>query len=468
MNATSQHLLEKWSPVLDFDGLDPIKDPYRRSVTAFLLENQERAIYEQAVAESGTFGLLSEVAPTVNTQSNAGGTVSGFTSTAADGEGRKGYDPILISMVRRAAPQMIAFDVCGVQPMSGPSGLVFYMKSAYVDPSDGAVDNEALFNEPDTAHSGTDTGDADTATPPADPFQGGSGVSDWGSTYQADTTGGMTTNTAEKLGESGGDQFREMTFAIESTTVTAKSRALKAEFTAELAQDLKAIHGLDAETELANILSTEILAEINREIIRTINGEAKVGARDNTATPGIYDMAVDSNGRWSVEKFKGLHFQIEREANAIAIETRRGRGNWIIASADVVAALSMTGNLDTGASAGAVGTGQLSPDGITGDTFVGTLNGRYKVYVDPYFVSSTTGASSRQYATVGYKGSSPYDAGLFYCPYVPLAMMKATGEQTFQPKIGFKTRYGILGNPFISNAANANVYFRKVDIQNLM
>lgn len=462
MQSNTQVLQEKWKPVLDHEALPQIQDPYRRAVTAVLLENQEIAIRETQAVENSTSGLLAEASPTT-----AAGT-GGFTGT---GTGVAGYDPVLISLVRRAAPQMIAYDICGVQPMTGPSGLIFYMKTNYVDNASTpakvvAADRlEAGFDEAATGQSAGNSGSTvggvdDTNIAQTDPF-----AADY---YTTDTIKGMATGSAEALGGGADDNFREMSFSIDRTTVTAVSRALKAEYTTELAQDLKAVHGLDAETELANILSTEILAEINREVIRTVVGSAKHGAQVGTTGASIFDLDTDSNGRWSVEKFKGLHFQIERDANAISVDTRRGRGNFIIASSDVVAALSMTGNLDTGASTS--GSGQLAPDGVTGNTFVGTLNGKYKVYVDPYF------AAAHEYYCVGYKGSSPYDAGIFYCPYVPLQMVKATGEQTFQPKIGFKTRYGITANPFTtldepSNAANAadgNAYYRKVKVTNLM
>ena len=459
MQGISQHLIEKWKPVLDHEALPAISDSYRRSVTAMLLENQERAISEQRIAENTT-GLLTEASP-INSAGNNGFTGSG-------GSGVAGYDQILISLVRRAAPQMIAYDICGVQPMSGPSGLIFYMKSSYVGEQGGSdaklSDPEALFDEPQAGFSASDAGDTvggiDSAATEAnldktDPFHASGN-------YGATT--GMDTNKAEELGGTASENFREMGFTIDKSTVTAVTRALKAEYSTELAQDLKAVHGLDAETELSNILSTEILAEINREVIRTVLNGAKYGAQTGVTTAGTFDLDTDSNGRWSVEKFKGWHFSLERDANAIAVDTRRGRGNFIICSADVAAALSMTGTLDTGAAE------QLSADGVAGNTFVGTLNGKYKVYVDPYF------SSANEFYSVGYKGSSPFDAGIFYCPYVPLQMVKATGEQTFQPKIGFKTRYGITANPFTTltkpadttNTSNGNSYYRKVKVTNLM
>jgi hypothetical protein len=389
----------------------------------------------------------------------------------------------MISLIRRSTPQLIAYDIVGVQPMTGPTGLIFYMKTDYLQDtaSDGVSTNsEALFDEAAAGQSAEDSGTAvvgvDSAANASDPFlttyyddAGAANDVTLGDTHRA-----APTLTMESAG--GTNQFREMSFSIDKTSVTARSRALKAEYSTELAQDLKAIHGLDAEAELANILSTEILAEINREVVRTVNGAAKAGAQAGTATAGVFDLDTDSNGRWSVEKFKGLHFAIERDANAIATETRRGRGNIIIASADVVAALSMTGSLDTGGNTAA--GGQLSADGVTGNTFVGTLNGRYKVYVDPYFVAGTSvldSTTAHEYVTIGYKGSSPYDAGIFYCPYVPLQMVKAVGEDTFQPKIGFKTRYGMVSNPFaaamtVTNAitASTNTYYRKIQVNNIM
>jgi hypothetical protein len=469
----SQKLTEKWKPVLDHEDLPKIEDKYRRQVTAILLENQEQAIMEEQQVSSGS-GLLTEVAPVSSTGSAAGGAAG---LSGADTTNRQGYDPVLISLIRRSAPNLIAYDIVGVQPMSGPTGLIFFMKSNYVDHDDTGPGGEALFNEAQTSHStqadtGSATADgvdnADTAE--TDPF-----AADYyadpaiasGRSTAGDTQQGMVTNTAEALGDGATNAFRQMSFSIEKTSVTARSRALKAEYTTELAQDLKAIHGLDAEAELANILSTEILTEINREVVRTVNGVAVDGAQTGVATQGTFDLDTDSNGRWSVEKFKGLHFAIERDANAIAINTRRGRGNIILASADVVAALSMTGQLDTGAG-DSIGTGGVSSDGITGDSFVGTLNGRYKVYVDPYF------AAAHEYVTIGYKGASPYDAGIFYCPYVPLQMVKAVGENSFQPKIGFKTRYGMVANPFANSTPAdglteaGNSYYRTIKVTNLM
>ena len=434
----AEELSEKWKPVMEHDALPEIKDAYRRDVTLRLLENQEK--------------FLNEAAPTNSMGASSSTAGSGAIDT---------WDPILMGLVRRSMPQMIAYDICGVQPMTGPTGLIFAMKANYTNQSGGEAFGATGTgaDEAHTEHSGTGTHTTTDST--NNPF---SANDSW-------KTGlGMGTSAAEALGDGAGPHFAEMAFTIEKTSVTAKSRALKAEYSTELAQDLKAVHGLDAEAELSNILSTEILAEINREIVRRVLTVAKLGALNNTTTDGTFDLDTDSNGRWSVEKFKGLHFQIERDANVIATETRRGRGNIIIASADVVAALSMTGSLDTG---GAIAGGTVSDDGITGNTFVGTLNGKYKVYVDPYYA-----ATDQEFICVGYKGSSPYDAGIFYCPYVPLQMVRATGEQTFQPKIGFKTRYGLVSNPFVEASAgtpdestltaNVNQYYRKFKVANLM
>jgi hypothetical protein len=408
--------------------LPEIKDAYRRAVTTVILENQEKALREDS-------SFLSEAAP-----------------TNATGNSVDNWDPILISLVRRAMPNLIAYDVAGVQPMTGPTGLIFAMRSRYTN----QTGTESMFNEADTDFSGAGT---QAGTNPAllnDATPG---------TYTNGT--GMTTAAAEAKGDSAGNSFAEMAFSIEKQTVTAKSRALKAEYTMELAQDLKAIHGLDAETELANILSAEILAEINREVVRTIYTTAVKGAANDTATAGIFDMDVDSNGRWSVEKFKGLMFQVERDANAIAQQTRRGKGNIIICSSDVASALQMAGVLDTSPAL----NNNLNVDDA-GNTFAGVLNGRYKVYIDPYSANT----ADKQYYTVGYKGTSPYDAGLFYCPYVPLQMVRAVGENTFQPKIGFKTRYGLTANPFAQGTtaglgaltANTNLYYRRVQVTNIM
>jgi len=460
----AQALTEKWAPVLGHEGAGSIKDNYRKAVTAVLLENQERFMREERgmLAEAG--GAAGNIAGAIG----ATGLSGSGTSTSVGG--LAGFDPVMISLIRRAMPNLVAYDICGVQPMSGPTGLIFAMKSHY----EGRGGVEALYNEPDSDFSaGYDaTANAyDTANPVAGNDPGLLNDSPAG-TYDRGVTP-MAREDAEALGESG-KLFREMSFSIEKTSVTAKSRALKAEYTLELAQDLKAIHGLDAEQELANILSSEILAEINREVVRTVYTIAKPGAQNNVANAGRFDLDVDSNGRWSVEKFKGLMFQIERDANAIAQETRRGKGNFIITSADVASALAMSGTLDY--SSGLTGAGGPSIGEVddTGNLLVGTMNGRIKVYVDPY----SANVSSSHYYVVGYKGTSPYDAGLFYCPYVPLQMVRSIGPDTFQPKIGFKTRYGMVANPFVvqSNGtpdaealtASRNQYYRRVRIENLM
>jgi len=466
----SEHLQEKWAPLLDYDGLDPIKDSHRRAVTAVLLENQEKFLREQSAFSNG---ILME-SPT--NSANAAGASGGFSGSAAAAGPVAGFDPVLISLIRRAMPNLVAYDLAGVQPMSGPTGLIFAMRSRYTNQS-GA---EALFNEADTVFSGQNSGIGLTAASDVNAGLGtttqygsnpgllnpiGAGTSTGANGYNAGQ--GMYTGDSENLGNGAGNQFNEMAFSIEKVLVEAKSRALKAEYSLELAQDLKAIHGLNAEAELANILSTEILAEINREVIRTIYKVAEQGAAANTATAGIFDLDVDSNGRWSVEKFKGLLFQIERDANAIAQRTRRGKGNVIMCSADVASALSMAGVLDYTPALNA----NLNVDD-TGNTFAGVLRGKYRVYIDPYAAN----VAAQQYYVVGYKGSSPYDAGLFYCPYVPLQMVRAVGENTFQPKIGFKTRYGLVANPFAEGTTqglgrlqvNANRYYRRVQIKNLM
>ena len=475
----SEHLQEKWAPLLDYQGLDPIKDSHRRAVTAVLLENQEKFLREEQAFQVGNLSNLME-SPT--NSANAAGASGGFGGTAAAGGPTAGFDPVLISLIRRSMPNLVAYDLAGVQPMSGPTGLIFAMRSRYTNQS-GA---ETFYNEVDSAFSGQDAG-----------FNEESGFSDglvgFGTTAQSGsnpsvlnpvgtaTTNpspynvgqGMATGDAENLDGTGGDAFNQMAFSIEKVTVTAKSRALKAEYSLELAQDLKAIHGLNAEAELANILSTEILAEINREVIRTIYKVAEQGAVQNVATPGIFDLDIDSNGRWSVEKFKGLLFQIERDANAIAQRTRRGKGNIIMCSADVASALTMAGVLDYTPALNA----NLSVDD-TGNTFAGTLMGKFRVYIDPYAANLTSANATpgNQYYVVGYKGASPYDAGLFYCPYVPLQMVRAVGENSFQPKIGFKTRYGLVANPFAEGTTqglgrlqlNANRYYRRVAVKNLM
>jgi len=435
----TEHLQEKWSPVLQHPDLPEIKDSYRRAVTTIILENQEKALREDR-------NFLGEAAPT----SATGGSVDN-------------WDPILISLVRRSMPNLIAYDICGVQPMTGPTGLIFAMRARGLSQA-GA---EALADEPSmlsNQDAGSDTGGGDiSGTNPSVLNDSPAG------TYTTAT--GMTIAQGEALGDTTTNAFAEMAFSIEKHTVTAVTRALKAEYTMELAQDLKAIHGLDAETELANILSAEILAEINREVVRNIYVSAVKGASSNTTTAGIFDLDTDSNGRWSVEKFKGLMFAIERDANAIGQQTRRGKGNMILCSADVASALQMAGVLDYTPAL----NNNLNVDDTT-TTFAGVMNGRYKVYVDPYAAN----VSASQYYVVGYKGSSPYDAGMFYCPYVPLQMVRAVGENTFQPKIGFKTRYGIAANPFhegtkaagadgaISITSATNKYYRKVKVSNLM
>ena len=451
----TEALQEKWAPVLDYEGMDPIKDSHRRAVTAVLLENQEATLREER-------DFLSE-APTNSVGAN------GYTS--AGGQNVAGFDPVLISLIRRAMPNLVAYDLAGVQPMSGPTGLIFAMRSKYS--TQGGT--EALFNEADTAFAGrsatgqgTETGAAVGMGTDAQAGDNPGLLNPQGSqAYNTYNVGqGMNKNIAEDLGDGAG-AFNEMAFSIEKVTVTAKSRALKAEYSLELAQDLKAIHGLNAEAELANILSTEILAEINREVIRTIYNVAESGAQANVASGGTFDLDVDSNGRWSVEKFKGLIFQIERDANAIAQRTRRGKGNMILCSADVASALTMAGVLDYTPALNS----NLNVDD-TGNTFAGVLAGKYRVYIDPY--SANSGAN--QYYVAGYKGASPYDAGLFYCPYVPLQMVRAVGQDTFQPKIGFKTRYGIVANPFAQGTTvgagalvrNTNRYYRRVKVQNLM
>jgi len=458
----AQALTEKWAPVLGHEGSSAITDNYRKSVTAVLLENQERFMREER-------GMLNEAGGSAGNNVGAigGNALSGSGLTTQTG-GLAGFDPVMISLIRRAMPNLIAYDICGVQPMSGPTGLIFAMKSQY----EGRDGVEALYNEPDSDFSaGYDaTANAyDTANPVAG---SNPGLLNDSGTYDRGVKP-MAREDAEALGESG-KLFREMSFSIEKTSVTAQSRALKAEYTLELAQDLKAIHGLDAEQELANILSSEILAEINREVVRTVYTIAKPGAQNNTANAGKFDLDVDSNGRWSVEKFKGLMFQIERDANAIAQETRRGKGNFIITSADVASALAMSGTLDYTSGLTGAGGPSIGEVDDTGNLLVGTMNGRIKVFVDPY----SANVSNSHYYVVGYKGTSPYDSGLFYCPYVPLQMVRSIGPDTFQPKIGFKTRYGMVANPFVTQAngtpdaealtASRNQYYRRVLVQNLM
>jgi len=441
----TEHLQEKWAPVLEHPDLPRIEDAYKRAVTTVILENQEKAMKEDQ-------SFLSEAAPTNST----GGSISN-------------WDPILISLVRRAMPNLIAYDICGVQPMTGPTGLIFAMRASFSS-SDGA---EALVDESmpgfSNQNAAGDAGGGDVASSETNPAV----LNDSPATTYTSATG-QTTAQGEALGDTTSNAFAEMSFSIDKSTVTAVTRALKAEYTMELAQDLKAIHGLDAETELANILSSEILAEINREVVRRVYVAAVKGAQVNTTTAGVFDLDTDSNGRWSVEKFKGLMFGIERDANAIGQQTRRGKGNMLMCSADVASALQMAGILDYTPAL----NNALNVDDTT-TTFAGVLNGRYKVYVDPYAAN----VSASQYYVVGYKGSSPYDAGMFYCPYVPLQMVRAVGENTFQPKIGFKTRYGMAANPFAAAGAVAagdtqntdasiddgvNAYYRRVKVANLM
>ena len=458
----SEQLQEKWAPLLDYNGLEPIKDSHRRAVTAILLENQEQALREESE-------FLSE-SPTVS----AG--TGGFSYGSAAAGPVAGFDPVLISMIRRSMPNLVAYDLAGVQPMSGPVSLIFAMRSRYVNQSGP----EAFYNEVDTAFSGQNagkslTGFSSAAAGLGTTSQVGSNpglLNPTASPLGAYNLGqGMNTGDAENLGDgtNAGDQFAEMALSIERISVTAKSRALKAEYSLELAQDLKAIHGLNAEAELANILSSEILAEINREVIRTIYKIAEPGAQQNVATQGVFDLDVDSNGRWSVEKFKGMIFQIERDANSIAQRTRRGKGNIVLCSADVASSLTHAGILDY---TPALNSNMQVDD--TGNTFAGTLNGKFKVFIDPYAANGYT--NQYQYYVVGYKGPNPYDAGLFYCPYVPLQMVRAVGERSFQPKIGFKTRYGIVANPFAEGTdqglgrlqVNTNRYYKRTLIKNLM
>ena len=460
----SESIQNKWQPVLDHPDLPKIGDSYKRAVTSVVLENQEKSLKEDAQ-------FMSESAP-----------------ANATGSSIQNWNPILISLVRRAMPNLIAYDICGVQPMSGPTGLIFAMRSRFSTQSG----TEALFNEADSDFSGRNAAGSSTNTGFSQTAQSGENpavlndapIPGAGPNYTTGT--GMTTAAAEALGDASGNSFAEMAFSIEKSTVTAKSRALKAEYTMELAQDLKAIHGLDAETELSNILSAEILAEINREVVRSIYRGAEVGAADNdnsdaainTTTAGIFDLDTDSNGRWSVERFKGLMFQVERDANTIAQRTRRGKGNIIICSSDVASALQMAGILDYTPAL----NNNLNVDD-TGNTFAGVLNGKYKVYIDPYAANLASNASpAKQYYVVGYKGTSPYDAGIFYCPYVPLQMVRAVGQDSFQPKIGFKTRYGLVANPFAGSdvtgtgsitadgltALSSNRYYRRVQVANIM
>jgi hypothetical protein len=439
----SENAQEKWKEILDHGDLPEIKDNYRKQVTAVLLENQERALQEEKE-------MLTEAAPANN-------------SIATGGVDR--YDPILIGLVRRAMPNLMAYDICGVQPMSGPTGLIFAMRSIYGTDREN-FGNEALFNEANTNFAAASY-NASAVQATVNPTHAGTSPVD--GTYT--TANAMTTATGEALGDATTNAFGQMSFSIDKTTVTAKTRALKAEYTLELAQDLKAVHGLDAETELSNILSQEIMFEINREVVRTIYRVAKTGS-PSTQTAGTFNLDIDSNGRWSVERFKGLLFNMERDANHIGQDTRRGKGNFIVCSSDVASALSMAGVLDY---APALSTSLNVDD--TGNTFAGVLNGRFRVYVDPY--SANLGAAN-QFYMVGYKGTSPYDAGLFYCPYVPLQMVRAVDPNSFQPKIGFKTRYGMISNPYVTTTqggstpdqdaftADRNQYYRLTKVTNLM
>jgi len=439
MEVSYDNLVEKWAPVLNEEAAGSIKDNHRKAVTAAILENQERALHEEGLLE-----------------------------TTSTGDAAK-WNPVLIALVRRAMPNLVAYDICGVQPMSGPTGLIFAMKAAYQKTKAGqASGDEALFNEAAVGYSGDSSTTGNGTRGPSGlavtlDGDGDSTILDSATDHVPYTGDAYTAAEGEVLGGSGQEELAPMGFTIEKATVTAKTRALRANYTLELAQDLKAIHGLDAETELANILSTEILAEINREVVRTINAQAKIGARQTSnQTLGVFDLATDADGRWSVEKYKGLIMQIEREANVIAKETRRGKGNFILCSSDVAAALNAAGMLDYTPAL----SSNLNVDD-TGNTFAGTLNGRIKVYIDPY--------STRDYVNVGYKGTNPYDAGLFYCPYVPLTMVKAVGEEDFQPRIGFKTRYGMVSNPFVGAtpadglATNrTNQYYRVMAVNNIL
>jgi hypothetical protein len=446
----SEQLQTKWDSVLNHPDLPAITDPYRKAVTAVILENQATEMQK-----SGQ--ILQEAGPTVQVGTG------GFGGGAAAGGPVAGFDPILISLVRRSLPNLIAYDICGVQPMTGPTGLIFAMRSTYSSQNVTAGAVEAFYNEANTFFSGNDDGTQTDIALAANTELGS------GNTFTAGVTPGqaMPTSRAESLGDA--DPFNEMAFSIEKVTVTAKTRALKAEYSMELAQDLKAVHGLDAETELANILSSEILAEINREVVRTVYKIAKVGAQVGTTQRGTFNLDTDSNGRWMVEKIKGLAFQLEREANTIAKTTRRGKGNIVICSSDVASAFAMAGLLDY--QSALQGQVNLTVDD-TGNTYAGTMFGRLKVYIDPYFPAGATS----EFAVVGYKGSNAYDAGMFYCPYVPLQMVRAVDTGTFQPKIGFKTRYGLVANPFSEGTAQglgrldamSNVYYRGFKIANLM
>jgi hypothetical protein len=450
-----EEIQKRWAPILEHPDLPSIKDSHRRSVTAVVLENTARAMRE-AAAHGQYQTMLSEAMTSVLPVNAMAGSSSDASTGAIDT-----FDPVLISLVRRAMPNLIAYDICGTQPMTGPTGLIFAMRSRYSN----QAGTETFYNEVNTQFSSVTSGANTFGQKHVGTIPGATNTTPMTAVNTYNTGSGMSTAQAEALGTDGNSAFAQMAFSIEKVTVTAKSRALKAEYTMELAQDLKAIHGLDAETELANILSAEILAEINREVVRTINVTAVAGAQENTTTAGVFDLDTDSSGRWSVEKFKGLMFQLEREANQIAKQTRRGKGNIVICSSDVASALQMAGVLDY---APALNSNNLQVDD-TGNTFAGVLNGRLKVYIDPYAIGGN-------YLTVGYKGSSAFDAGLFYCPYVPLQMVRAVDQDSFQPKIGFKTRYGMVANPFAEGATagagaltfNTNVYYRRVVVTNLL
>jgi len=464
----AEEIQRKWQPILEHADLSPIMDAHRRSVTAVMLENTEREL-----AMAGAHGHYQTLTETPTAGSTIPANFMGGSSSTAGSGGIDTFDPVLISLVRRAMPNLIAYDICGVQPMTGPTGLIFAMRSKYSTMANtgggygaGDQDNETFYNEVNTAFSSVTSGANTFGQKFVGTIPGASNTTPLTAVNTYNTGAGMSTAQAEALGTYQNTDFSQMAFSIEKVTVTAKSRALKAEYSMELAQDLKAIHGLDAETELSNILSAEILAEINREVVRTINITAVAGAQDNVTTTGIFDLDTDSNGRWSVEKFKGLMFQLEREANQIAKQTRRGKGNMVICSSDVASALQMAGVLDY---TPALNSNNLQVDD-TGSTFAGVLNGRLKVYVDPYAIGGN-------YLTVGYKGSSAFDAGLFYCPYVPLQMVRAVDPTSFQPKIGFKTRYGMVANPFAQGTAkfsgdglaiSSNKYYRRIIVNNLM
>ena len=447
----NEEVQNKWKPVLEHADLEPIKDAHKRAVTAQILENTERALREAEYQVRGSQRLFEANNPT-----NAMGASS---STAGDGAVDI-FDPVLISLVRRSMPNLMAYDICGVQPMTGPTGLIFAMRSRYTSQSG----DEAFYNEANTEFSSYNKNSAALGNNHVGTTGAGANLTQLATNTQVNFAGGVPTSELERFGN-GTITFPQMAFSIEKVTVTAKGRALKAEYSMELAQDLRAVHGLDAETELSNILSSEILTEINREVVRSIYITAKVGADSGTTTAGVFDLDTDSNGRWSVEKFKGLMFQLEREANQIAKDTRRGKGNIVICSSDVASALQMAGVLDY---APALNSNNLQIDD-TGNTFAGVLNGRIRVYIDPY--------AGGNYFVMGYKGSSPFDAGIFYCPYVPLQMVRAVDPDTFQPKIGFKTRYGMVANPFNDGATAAgtgaltedtNVYYRRVRVNNIM